>query len=79
MGYLRSTGQPYCTDGTVHDGDGVPLAFSINSGNTNEQVTMKPLEEQILKDLNVQVYRLYGCRYRLRLIVSLTTLVTEHS
>ncbi len=29
------------------DGDGgVPLAFSINKGNTNEQLTLKPLEEK---------------------------------
>ena len=41
---------PIVQMGLFMDGDGVPLAFSINSGNTNEQVTMKPLEEQILKD-----------------------------
>lgn len=32
------------------DGDGVPLAFSINKGNTNEQLTLRPLEEKILSD-----------------------------
>ena len=32
------------------DGDGIPLAFSINSGNTNEQTTLKPLEEKIIHD-----------------------------
>ncbi len=41
---------PIVQMGLFMDGDGVPLAFNINSGNTNEQVTMKPLEEQILKD-----------------------------
>jgi len=35
------------------DGDGIPLAFSINSGNTNEQQTLKPLEEKILSDFNI--------------------------
>jgi hypothetical protein len=34
-------------------GDGIPLAFSINKGNTNEQVILKPLEEQILSDFNL--------------------------
>jgi len=31
-------------------GDGIPLAFSIHSGNTNEQQTLQPLEKQIMKD-----------------------------
>ena len=31
-------------------GDGFPLAFNVNSGNTNEQTTLKPLEKQIIKD-----------------------------
>ena len=30
------------------DGDGIPLAFSINRGNINEQLTLKLLEEKIL-------------------------------
>ena len=35
------------------DGDGIPLAFSIHSSNTNEQTTLKPLEEKILKDFEL--------------------------
>ena len=34
------------------DGDGIPLAFNINPGNTNEQVTLQPLEKQIINDFN---------------------------
>ena len=36
--------------GLFMDSDGIPLAFSINKGNTNEQVTLKPLEEKIISD-----------------------------
>lgn len=32
------------------DGNGITLAFDINSGNTNEQVTLQPLENKIIKD-----------------------------
>ena len=35
------------------DGDGIPLSFSINKGNTNEQTTLKPLEEKILSDFGL--------------------------
>lgn len=38
--------------GLFMDGDGIPLAFSTFAGNTNEQVTLKPLEEKIIKDFN---------------------------
>lgn len=38
------------------DGDGIPLAFSIHSGNTNEQKTLKPLEEKILKDFELSKF-----------------------
>ena len=38
------------------DGDGIPLAFCVNSGNTNEQLTMKPLEQKILKDFNLSKF-----------------------
>jgi hypothetical protein len=41
---------PIVQMGLFMDGDGVPLAFCINPGNTNEQVTLVPLEEKILKD-----------------------------
>lgn len=39
--------------GMFMDADGIPLAFSINPGNTNEQVTLKPLEKQILSDFSL--------------------------
>ena len=35
------------------DGDGIPLAFSITPGNTNEQTTLTPLEKKILKDFEL--------------------------
>lgn len=41
---------PIIQMGLFMDGDGIPLAFNINKGNTNEQVTLKPLEEKIIKD-----------------------------
>lgn len=44
---------PIVQMGLFMDGDGIPLAFSINKGNTNEQVTLTPLEEQILSDFNL--------------------------
>ena len=36
--------------GLFLDGNGLPLGFSIHSGNTNEQTTLKPLEQQIIRD-----------------------------
>jgi len=39
--------------GLFMDGDGIPLAFCIHNGNTNEQVTLKPLEKQIIKDFEL--------------------------
>lgn len=41
---------PIVQMGLFLDGDGIPLAFDITSGNTNEQITLKPLEEKIIKD-----------------------------
>ena len=41
---------PITKMGLFMDGDGFPLAFNVNSGNTNEQTTLKPLEKQIIKD-----------------------------
>ena len=38
------------------DGDGFPLAFNVNSGNTNEQTTLKPLEKQIIKDFELSKF-----------------------
>ena len=39
--------------GLFIDGDGIPLTFSTFPGNRNEQTTLKPLEEKIIKDLNI--------------------------
>lgn len=38
------------------DGDGVPLAFNINPGNTNEQITLKPLEQKLLDDFEMSKF-----------------------
>lgn len=42
--------------GLFMDGDGIPLAFNIHNGNTNEQKTLKPLEEKILKDFELSKF-----------------------
>lgn len=47
---------PIVEMGLFMDGDGIPLAFSIHSGNTNEQTTLKPLEEKILKDFELSKF-----------------------
>ncbi len=39
--------------GLFMDGDGIPLSCEITPGNTNEQVTLKPLEEKIIKDFEL--------------------------
>ena len=44
---------PIVQMGLFMDGDGIPLAFNITPGNQNEQTTLKPLEEQIIKDFNL--------------------------
>jgi hypothetical protein len=44
---------PIVQMGLFMDGDGIPLAFNINNGNTNEQITLRPLEEKILSDFNL--------------------------
>lgn len=38
---------PIVQMGMFMDMDGIPLAFCINPGNTNEQVTLKPLEQKL--------------------------------
>ncbi len=43
---------PLVQMGLFLDGDGIPLAFNITAGNTNEQITLKPLEQQIISDFN---------------------------
>ena len=45
---------PIIQMGLFIDGDGIPLAFSLFPGNANEQTSLKPLEEKVLRD--------FGCR-----------------
>lgn len=47
---------PIVEMGLFMDGDGIPLAFSIHSGNTNEQTTLKPLEKQIISDFKLSKF-----------------------
>ena len=44
---------PIVQMGLFMDGDGIPLAFSLSKGNTNEQITLTPLEKRILKDFHL--------------------------
>jgi len=44
---------PITQMGLFMDGDGIPLALSINRGNMNEQLTLKPLEKKILSDFEL--------------------------
>lgn len=44
---------PIVQMGLFMDGDGFPLAFCINKGNTNEQITLKPLEKKIISDFGL--------------------------
>jgi transposase len=47
---------PIVQMGLFMDGDGIPLAFSINKGNTNEQVTLKPLEKKIISEFELSKF-----------------------
>ena len=47
---------PITQMGLFMDGNGIPLAFCITAGNENEQTTMTPLEEKILKDFKVSKF-----------------------
>ena len=44
---------PIVQMGLFMDADGIPLAFNIQEGNTNEQGTLKPLEKKILQDFDL--------------------------
>ena len=44
---------PIVQMGLFMDGDGIPLAFNITPGSTNEQTTLRPLEEKILEDFKL--------------------------
>lgn len=47
---------PLVQMGLFMDGDGIPLAFCINPGNTNEQITLRPLEQKILDDFKLSKF-----------------------
>jgi transposase len=47
---------PIIQMGLFMDGGGLPLAFSINGGSTNEQTTLKPLEKKILSDFELSKF-----------------------
>lgn len=47
---------PIVQMGLFMDGDGIPLAFCINPGNTNEQITLTPLEKKLLSDFSLSEF-----------------------
>lgn len=47
---------PIVQMGIFMDADGLPLAFNINPGNTNEQVTLRPLEKMIGRRMNIEEF-----------------------
>jgi transposase len=44
---------PIVQMGLFMDGDGIPLAMDITPGNTNEQTTLKPIEQRVIKDFKM--------------------------
>lgn len=47
---------PIVQMGIFMDADGLPLAFNINPGNTNEQVTLRPLEKLIGSKMAIEEF-----------------------
>lgn len=47
---------PIVQMGLFMDGNGIPLAFSIDRGNMNEQLTLQPLEKKILSDFQLSKF-----------------------
>lgn len=47
---------PIVQMGLFMDKSGIPLAFCINKGNQNEQLSLKPLEQQILRDFELSKF-----------------------
>lgn len=47
---------PIVQMGMFIDGDGIPLAFTVFPGNENEQPTLIPLEEKIIKDYELSKF-----------------------
>lgn len=47
---------PIVQMGIFMDADGLPLAFNINPGNKNEQVTLRPLEKMIGERMSIEEF-----------------------
>jgi transposase len=47
---------PIVQMGLFMDGDGLPLAFTLNPGNSNEQLTLKPIEKRIMSDFGLSKF-----------------------
>ena len=47
---------PIVQMGLFMDKSGIPLAFCINKGNQNEQLSLKPLEQQIMHDFELSKF-----------------------
>ena len=47
---------PIIQMGLFMDGDGIPLAFSLFPGNSNEQTSLKPLEKKVLEEFGCQKF-----------------------
>ena len=47
---------PIVQMGLFMDKSGIPLAFCINKGNTNEQTTLIPLEKQLMRDFSLSQF-----------------------
>lgn len=47
---------PILQMGLFMDKSGIPLAFCINPGNQNEQLSLKPLEQQIMRDFELSKF-----------------------
>lgn len=47
---------PIVQMGLFMDGNGIPLAFNINPGNTSEQVTVSPTEKMIINDFKLSKF-----------------------
>jgi transposase len=47
---------PIIQMGLFMDGDGIPLAFSLFPGNANEQTSLKPLEQKVIREFGCQKF-----------------------
>lgn len=47
---------PIVTMGLFMDSDGIPLSFSLEPGNKNEQLSLKPLENKIINDFDIKEF-----------------------